>query len=281
MRGVLVGGLLVVVLNNPRCVQAINKRFQGTAGRYCSGDLWSGKVGSVIDCTKRCLAKTDCGMYSYQRTSGQCQLNVAGSSDWGTGNEWILFKTVTSTSNPRNPSVSVGNDYQECPVVFREWSLHADNTTFGEWTGKVSSTADGQPSDIWDGDNSTTIRTNPSAFPWLQINFGKPMAITRLYLTAGNESLTNLDFRIGDSDYSNYNGDQRITGNQRCNLFHGPTRTYNEQAIITCNAPMGLMGKFLTIQQTERYTNNALEIAELRLEGFARVCDVQDQFLSS
>jgi len=273
--------VLLAVLSNISFLVAENTRYKGVKGVAAEGNLWVGHTSTLIKCTKRCEVEADCGQFSYNSKNGVCRLDPDGASGIsGADASIVLYKVVTTTAAPRTPELFNGGEpVPECPVVYREWAQHAQNTKYGVWSVKMSTTADGgDATNIWDGDNTSTAKTNPSTFPWLQLDFGKPLRVTQVEITAANQSLASLDIRIGASDYSNHNGEQRITGNTRCNVYNGPTRVYNEVVVITCNSQKGLMGPYLTIQQTERFENNALEIAELKVEGFGRVCDTQTTF---
>merc|ERR1711972_665271 len=84
-------------------------------------------------------------------------------------------------------------------------------------------------------------------------DLGRNYRVTMVALLSGSvEHLMNVDIRVGESDQSG-SGNARITGNTRCGIYYGPTLVSNQWVEIDCGYDRGLMGRYLTIQSTERY----------------------------
>ena len=107
--------------------------------------------------------------------------------------------------------------------------------------------------------------------------------ITKVAILSGEEPLMNLEVRVGDENGNGKNnaGLERFTVNERCGMFFGPTLVNQQWVEVECGVPKGMKGRFLSLQLTERFMgNNPLEITQLEIYGWGRVCGWADPDLS-
>ena len=101
--------------------------------------------------------------------------------------------------------------------------------------------------------------------------------ITKVAILSGEEPLMNLEVRVGNNNRQDIPDSERYTKNARCGVYYGPTLVRQQWVEVDCGVPRGLKGKFLNIQLTERYKgDNPLEITELEIYGWGRVCSNRD-----
>ena len=100
-------------------------------------------------------------------------------------------------------------------------------------------------------------------------------------ILSGEEPLSNLDIRVGDSDLSSSvsGGNQWMSGNERCGKFFGPTLVPQQWVEVDCGFIKGMLGRFVTLQLTERFgSQHPLEISELEIYGWGKACEL-DEYL--
>ena len=106
--------------------------------------------------------------------------------------------------------------------------------------------------------------------------------MTKVEILSGEQTLMNLEVRIGMSDMNNedmrgVDGKKRITGNELCGIFYGPTLVAGQWVEVDCGRSRGLKGKRMTLQLPERFEgNNPLQISSLEVFGWGRVCGEAD-----
>ena len=59
-------------------------------------------------------------------------------------------------------------------------------------------------------------RSQSEAYPWLQIDLGRPHRVTSVWVVTGNQTITNLDVRVGNMATTAVGGTVMITNNKRC-----------------------------------------------------------------
>ena len=96
-----------------------------------------------------------------------------------------------------------------------------------------SNTHEGQ---MFDGIMSTYVKTHLEAFPWVQFDFITQYRVRKVAILSGEEPLSNLDIRVGDSDLSSSvsGGNQWMSGNERCGKFFGPTLVPQQLVEVDC-----------------------------------------------
>ncbi len=52
-------------------------------------------------------------------------------------------------------------------------------------------------------------------YPWLEIDLGRPHRVTTVWLVTGNETVTNLDVRVGNASFDDPFGTMMNTNNTR------------------------------------------------------------------
>ena len=72
--------------------------------------------------------------------------------------------------------------------------------------------------------------------------------MTKVEILSGEQTLMNLEVRIGMSDMNNedmrgVDGKKRITGNELCGIFYGPTLVAGQWVEVDCGRSRGLKGK--------------------------------------
>jgi len=267
----------------------VNRRYRGTHGLQIDSGSYAEPISfwdSPAGCSRQCLKNSLCQAFSteYQDGTGtdtfqgyKCMLGKTGYAS-GVRNQAVLWELNTGADQPVRAveTVPAASPPPECPVVHRHWPHN--NASLGSFTLTSSGEDGGDGIDsVFDSDNATQFRSNADTFPWLQVDLGRNYRLTMVALLSGSvEHLMNVDIRVGESDQSG-SGNARITGNTRCGIYYGPTLVANQWVEIDCGYDRGLMGRYLTIQSTERYqVNNALELAEVEVHGWGRVCGTED-----
>ena len=101
--------------------------------------------------------------------------------------------------------------------------------------------------------------------------------MTKVEILSGEEPLINLEVRVGDDDLLGTSGDARMTENNRCGMYYGPTLVDQQWVEVDCGLPRGLKGKYLTLQLLERFGGNTpLEISQVDIFGWGRTCSNED-----
>jgi len=254
------------------------QRWKGEDKKYLSSqcDKYY-QPATITQCITQCKRQS-CNAFSIQKRIQKCCLAIdsSGTSTVTSSDPWdISYSPVKTVNEARTPAVQTpGTPPSFCPVIFRDdWQKFYKNVTSGKWSLSQSSFASSLD-DMFDDDLTTTGGTGSAVNAWILIDFKKPFRLTSLWITAGATPIQQLDVRIGDSKIS---GTSYFTSNTRCNSFKKQTLTENEKIYLTCSNPRGVKGQYLSIQQIAP-TANPLEIAELQLQGFARVCDSTTDF---
>ena len=129
---------------------------------------------------------------------------------------------------------------------------------------------------MFDGLTTTLFKTGESSFPWIQVDLRRLYLLTKVAILSGEEPIMNLEIRFGDLK-SHIGGNERITNNERCGMYYGPTLVPQQWVDVDCGFSHGIKGKFLTLQLTERYGgNHPLEITSFELYGWGRACGNKD-----
>jgi len=267
----------------------VNRRYRGTHDLQIHTSYLAEPVtywDSPAGCSRQCLKNSLCQAFSTEYIDGtgtntfqgyKCLLGKSGYSS-STRSTAVLWELNTDGDQPVRAveTVPPATSPPECPVVHRHWPHNNDSLGAFTMTSSGEDGGDGMDS-VFDSDNTTQFRSNADTFPWLQIDLGRNYRVTMVALLSGSvEHLMNVDIRVGESDQSG-SGNARITGNTRCGIYYGPTLVSNQWVEIDCGYDRGLMGRYLTIQSTERYqVDNALELAEVEVHGWGRVCGDED-----
>lgn len=260
-------------------------RYQGAQYMRGSPVAFSTQVEHLHDCVKTCLQWPDgCVAFwtgpPYQGEGPLCEVYEQTYSPVSQPTVAGVLYTIIPAGQYNNPAPlsvtrSSGTPPPECPVVWRRW----EEISLEYWSGTSSSVADPDnlgdhgPDKAWDIDNSTVFRTmSGEEYPWLQLDLGRPHRVTTVWLVSGNQTITNLDVRVGNTSFADDGGMTMNVDTARCTLYPGPSQLPGELIELDCSSPRGLFGQFVTLQMAERFANNSLEIAEVRVDGFARVC---------
>ena len=157
-------------------------------------------------------------------------------------------------------------------LLFVEWKA--------QWKHYASNQAGAQRSafKIHDANNQTSFKTaGVAAYPWLWITLGRQYLITKVAILSGAEPLMNLEVRIGWKYKPQISKNEPYTMNTRCGIYYGPTLVSQQWVEIDCGLPRGIKGNHISFQLTDRSTgNNPLEITELEIYGWGRVCSTND-----
>lgn len=265
-----------------------NIRYSGLHGKMITStplvEEWFDSIGG---CANLCLKVDGCAGYAtrYIENDGketfrgyQCQIGGDGYLSDTTSDPWVLWSPKTSKSSVRSVTTVSGTSTEECPVVWRMWP--SSNSTLGAWSVKLSST-DGSNagSNVLDIKNTTKAKTGQANYPWLQVDLGRKYRVTKVTVLSGDETIMNMDIRVGSSDMSGTgsSGNTRISGNDRCGIYFGPTLVTQQWVEVDCGYTKGMLGQYITLQMTERYElTNALEITMLEVYGWGRVCGTDD-----
>ena len=133
-----------------------------------------------------------------------------------------------------------------------------------------SKTHQGELFDLLD---SSSVTSELESFPWIQVDLIRNYSVTMIAFLSGNEQLLNIDIRVGKKDVSPNmaNGNQRITMNERCGMYYGPTLVSNQWVEIDCGFVRGISGRFVTLQATSGLPT-LLELAEIEVHGWGNIC---------
>ena len=133
-----------------------------------------------------------------------------------------------------------------------------------------------------DGLNTTSFKTGEANYPWIQVALKRKYLITKVAILSGEERLMNLEVRLGDIGIANTKssgqlGNKRITENEKCGVFYGPTLVHQQWVEVDCGTSRGIKGRFLSLQLMERYDgNHPLEITRLEIYGWGTACGNSD-----
>ena len=124
-----------------------------------------------------------------------------------------------------------------------------------------------------DNKHTTSFKTSGSpSYPWIHIELKRNYFITKVAILSGSEPLMNLQVRVGGSKQKP-SGTKVATANRFCGMYYGPTLVPHQWVEIDCGLARGVRGKYLILQLTDRFmVNNPLEITELEIYGWGRVC---------
>ena len=131
---------------------------------------------------------------------------------------------------------------------------------------------------IHDNDNQTSFKTKGhEAYPWIWVDLQRKYLITKLAIMSGEEPLMNLDVRVGNEYLPAITEKSAYTQNTRCAMYYGPTLLSKQWVELDCGFPRGIKGKHISLQLTDRLEgNNRLEITELEIYGWGRLCSNRD-----
>lgn len=286
------GLLLLLLVSTVR--GHVETRYRGTRNMRISSTLAEPQsyYDSTAGCVRACMKNSLCTVFQTTRTNPsaykenggtfdgyKCRLGMAGysSSPVSSIATDTLWEPHTTDQAPRSKeTVPAATSPEECPVVHRMWP--SDNSTLGVFT--ISSSGEGEESDgltsIFDNDVTTKFTSAEVTFPWLQIDLGRKYRISKVSLLSGSKMLMNVDVRVGDTDLSG-TANTRMTSNTRCGIYYGPTLIDEQWVEVDCGYTWGLMGRYLTLQHTERYKETeALQLKEVEVHGWGRVCGTED-----
>lgn len=113
------------------------------------------------------------------------------------GNKYVLWYPNTTTSAARTVNTTSGSPASSCPVVYSE------KISLGEAETSTPTAVDGaEVENAVDGDNGTRAETDTATFPWMSIDFGKSVRVTRVHILGGEDDqpLENLEVKVGHRD---------------------------------------------------------------------------------
>jgi len=278
-------GVLLLLLLCLLSVKGQAIRFKGNHGMIEGELLSTVKVALPSDCLTRCGDTSECLAYSYNGDTKVCKLGKSGYTVSKFNGASIYYERTTATGGTQSTSTHSGTEPTSCPVRHKNWNLPGKNqnsfpqiTTFSS-SGANSGTVN--KGNLVDGDPTTLYKSNTQNYPRVSIDFKQPFRLTGVSITSGTTPLASLEVRVGNTDILSAPGNSRITANERCNAYMGPSSGLaGEQIYISCRSPRGMLGRYVSLQLHERNVTNMLdspfEMADLEVFGFKRTCTSQN-----